>query len=37
MLKSEEVGEVRRLEGRRAIRLGGEEAGRLGGREAMKR
>jgi len=28
MLKSEEVGEVRRLEGWEARRLGGEEAGR---------
>ena len=37
ILKSEEVGEVRRLEGWRAIRLGDEEARRLGGREAMKR
>jgi len=34
ILKSEEVGEVRRLEGRRAMRLGGEEARRLGGLEA---
>jgi hypothetical protein len=29
ILKSEEVGEMRRLEGRRAIRLGGYEAMRL--------
>jgi hypothetical protein len=36
ILKSEEVGEMRRLEGLEAGRRGGWEARRLGGREAGK-